>query len=165
MDSCHRFNETSLPNEKEFYSNLNMDGIADSHFKHANESLERFLIKNLSDYHHLYVQNDMLLLADVFESFRNKCIEIYELDPAHFLSAPGLAWQPCLKMNEIKLKLLTDIDMLEMAENESEVEYVTQFIDMQRQIKIYERLQSKHLMYWDSNDLYEGGTVSEITCK
>ena len=116
MDSCHRFNETSLPTEKEFYSNLNMDGIADSHFKHANESLERFLIKNLSDYHHLYVQNDMLLLADVFESFRNKCIEIYELDPAHFLSAPGLAWQPCLKMNEIKLKLLTDIDMLEMAE-------------------------------------------------
>ena len=64
----------------------------------------------------MYVQNDMLLLADIFESFRNKCIEIYELDPAHFLSAPGLAWQPCLKMNEIKLKLLTDIDMLEMAE-------------------------------------------------
>ena len=48
-------------------------------------------LKNLGDYHHLYVQSDTLLFADVFQNFRNKCIEIYELDPAHFLSAPGLA--------------------------------------------------------------------------
>ena len=53
---------------------------------------EEFKLKNLNDYHDLYVQSDTLLLADVFENFRNKCIEIYELDPAHFLSAPGLAW-------------------------------------------------------------------------
>ena len=56
------------------------------------------------------------MLADVFENFRNKCIEIYELDPGHFLSAPGLAWQACLKKTEVKLELLTDVDMLLMVE-------------------------------------------------
>ena len=64
----------------------------------------------------MYVQSDTLLLADVFENFRNECIEIYELDPAHFLSAPELAWQACLKKTEIKSELLTDIDMLLMVE-------------------------------------------------
>ena len=53
-----------------------------------------------------------MLLADVFENFRNKCIKIYKLDPAHFLPAPGLAWQACLKMAKVELQLLTDIDML-----------------------------------------------------
>ena len=73
-------------------------------------------LKNLGDYHHLYVQSDTLLFADVFQNFRNKCIEIYELDPAHFLSAPGLAWQACLKKTKVELELLTDIDMLLMVE-------------------------------------------------
>ena len=73
-------------------------------------------LKNLGEYHDLYVQSDTALLADVFESFRDKCIEIYELDPAHFLSAPGLAWQAYLKKTAIKLELLTDNDMLLMFE-------------------------------------------------
>ena len=64
----------------------------------------------------MYVQSDTLLLVYVFENFRNKCIEIYELDPAYFLSAPGLAWQACLKKTEVKLGLLTDVDMLLMVE-------------------------------------------------
>ena len=72
--------------------------------------------KNLGDYHNLYVQSDTLQLANVFEYFRNKCIEINELDHAHFLSAPGLAWQACLKKTEVKLELLTNIDMLLMVE-------------------------------------------------
>ena len=78
--------------------------------------MEAFQIKNLVEYHDLYVQCDTFLLADVFENFRNKCIEIYKLDPAHFLSAPGLAWQACLKKTKVKLELLTDIDMLLMVE-------------------------------------------------
>ena len=61
----------------------------------------------------MYVQSNILLLADVFENFRNKCIEIYELDPAHFLSAPGLAWQACLKKTEVELELLTNIDVID----------------------------------------------------
>ena len=64
----------------------------------------------------IVVQSDTLLLADVFENFRSKCIEIYELDPAHFLSAPGLAWQACLKKTRVKLEFLTDIDILLMVE-------------------------------------------------
>ena len=77
---------------------------------------DEFKLKNLGDYHDLYVQRDTLLLTDVFENFRNKCIEIYELDPAHFLSAPRLTWQACLKKTEIELELLTDNDMLLMVE-------------------------------------------------
>ena len=77
---------------------------------------EEFKIKNLGKYRDLYVQSDTLLLADVFENFRNKCIEKYEVDTAHFLSAPGLAWQACLKMTEVELELLKDIDILLMAE-------------------------------------------------
>ena len=64
----------------------------------------------------MYVQSDTLLLADVFENFRDRCIDTYKLDPAHFLSAPGLAWQACLKKTGVKLELLTDNDMLMMVE-------------------------------------------------
>ena len=64
----------------------------------------------------MYVQSDTLLLADVFEKFRDKCIEIYGLDPSYFLSATGLAWQACLKKTEVKLELLTDYDMILMIE-------------------------------------------------
>ena len=78
--------------------------------------------------------SDTLLLAHVFENFRNKCIEIYELDPAHFLSAPGLEWQACFKKTEVKLELLTKNDMLLMIQKELEVEYVMQYIGMKKQI-------------------------------
>ena len=68
----------------------------------------------VGEYHDLYVQSDTLLLAYVFENFRNKCIGLYEIDPAHFLSSPGLPWQACLKKRVVKLELLTNIDMLLM---------------------------------------------------
>ena len=77
---------------------------------------KEFKMNNLGDYQNLYVESDIILLADVFENFRNKCIEIYELYLDHFLSAPGLAWQVCLKKREIKLELLTEVDMLLMVE-------------------------------------------------
>ena len=83
---------------------------------HAQKVWEVFKIKNLGEYHDLYVQTDTILLAEIYENFRNKCIEIYRLDPAHFLSAPGLAWQACLKKTGVKLDLLTDKDMLFMIE-------------------------------------------------
>ena len=93
-----------------------MEDITDVDDRHAKRVFKNFNNKNLGDYHYLFVQSDTLLLADVFENFRNKCIEIYELDPAHFLSASGLAWQVCLKKTEVKLELLTDVDMLLMVE-------------------------------------------------
>ena len=116
MDSPQRLDETSLPDKEAFYSNLNMEDITDVDYKHRKTVFEYLINKNLGDYHNLYDQSDTLLLADVFENFRNMCIKVYELDPAHFLSAPGLAWQACLKKKEVKLELLTDVDMLLMVE-------------------------------------------------
>ena len=116
MDSWERFNETSLPDKEAFYSNLNMKDITDVDCKHAKIVFKNLIDKNLGDYHDLYFQSDTLLLADVFENFRNMRIKVYELDLAHFLSAPGLAWQACLKKTEVKLELLTNADMLLMVE-------------------------------------------------
>ena len=101
MDSWQRFDETSLPDKEAFYSNLNMEDITDVDYRHGKTVFE-YLIKNLGDYHDLYVQSDTLLPADGFENFRNMCIKVYEFDSAHFLSAPGLAWQACLKKTEVK---------------------------------------------------------------
>ena len=85
MDSWERFNETSLPPKESFYSELNLEDISDKDYLHVQKVWDVFEIKNLGEYHDLYIQSDTLLLADVFEKFRNTCIEIYELDPAHFL--------------------------------------------------------------------------------
>ena len=79
------------------WERLSEEGISNIDYVHSQKVWEVFEMKNLGEYHDLNVQSHNLLLADVFENFRNKCIEIYELDPAHFLSAPGLAWQACLK--------------------------------------------------------------------
>ena len=81
----------------------------------------------------MYVQSDTLLLTDVFENFRNKCIEIYELDPARFLSALALAWQVCFKKTGVELELLTDIYILLMVEKGVR-QNVMQYIDMLKQI-------------------------------
>ena len=95
-DSWIRFVETSLSDKKKpFYSKLQQEDINDKDYGHAQKVFEENNLKNLGDYHDLYVQGDTLLLADNFENFRNKCTEVYKLDPAHFLSAPRLAWQAC----------------------------------------------------------------------
>ena len=93
-----------------------LEDITDEDHAHVQKVFEELKLKNLVNCHDLYVQSHTLLLADVFENFRNKCIEIYELDPAHFLSTLGLVWQPCLKKKEAELELLTNIDILLMAE-------------------------------------------------
>ena len=93
-----------------------MEDITDVDYKHAKRVFKNLSNKNLGYYHDLYVQSDTLLLADVFENFRNMCIKVYELDPAHFLSASGLAWQTCLKKTEVELELFTDFNMLLMVE-------------------------------------------------
>ena len=116
MDTWEKCDETQLPDKKAFYSKLDLEDITDKDYEHAQKVWKVFGIKNLGEYHDLYVQSNTLLLADVFENFRDKCIEIYELDPAHFLSAPRLAWQACLKKTRVNLELLADIDMLLMVE-------------------------------------------------
>ena len=116
MDNWERFNETSLPSKESFYSKLNMENIDDIDYRHGNNVFNKFKLNNLGDDHDLYVQSDILLLADVFGNFRNTCLKVCELDPAHFLLLPGLAWEACLKKTNVKLELLTDYDMLLMVE-------------------------------------------------
>ena len=91
MDNWKKFTETLLPEKDDFYSHLNMEYITDSDHKHAKRVCKDFKLRNFKEYHVLYVQSNTLLLADVLENFRNSCLEIYELDPAHLLTAPGLA--------------------------------------------------------------------------
>ena len=117
MDNWEKFDETTIPLKEAFYSKLNLEGISDTDYAHAQKVWEVFGIKNCSEYHDLYAQSEALLLADVFENFRDKCNEIYELDPIYFVSAPGLAWQACFKKSGAKLELLTDYEMLLMVEN------------------------------------------------
>ena len=116
MDVWEKFNKTSLPEKEYFYSHLNMEDITDVDYAHVKRVCKDFEIKSLGEYYEWYVQSDTLLLADVIENFRNMCINIYKLDPAKFLSAPGLAWQAALEKTKLKLELLTDIDMLLMLE-------------------------------------------------
>ena len=92
MDSWERFNETSLPSKKEFYNNVNMEDIDEIDYRHDNNVFKSFKLEKLGDYHDLYVKSDTLLLTDVFENFRDMCLKEYDLDPAHFVSLPGLAW-------------------------------------------------------------------------
>ena len=91
-----------------------MENIDDIDYRHGNNVFKRFKLKDLGEYHDLYVQSDTLLLADIFENFRNTCLKVYESDLAHFLLLPGLAWQACLKKANVKLELLTYYDMLLM---------------------------------------------------
>ena len=126
---------------------------------------EEFKLKNLGDYHDFYVQSDTLFLADVFENFRNKCIEIYELDNAHFLSAPGLAWQVWLKMMEVELELLTNIDMLLMPEKGIRggiCQAIHRYAKANNKyMKNYDKdKESSYIQYLDTNNLY-GWTMSQ----
>ena len=159
MDSWEKFNETELPDKESFYSELNKEGITDEDYVHAQKVWDTFNIKYLGEYHDLYVQLDTLQLADVFESFRDKCIEIYQLDPTYFLSAPELAWQVCLKKTGVKLELLTDNDMLSMVENGTRGGMCNAVYRhakaSSKYMKNYNKnIESSYLMYLDANNLY-----------
>ena len=107
MGSCERFNETSLPPKEDFYSELTLEDISDKGYAHTQKVFNEYCT-DMGDSHYLYVQTDTFLLAEVFGKFREKCIEIYRLNPSYFYSAPGLVWQACSKKTDIKLELLTD---------------------------------------------------------
>ena len=115
--------------KKAFYSEFDLEDTTDEDYIHSQKVFKEFRLKNVGEYHGLYVHYDTLLLSDVFANFRNKCIEIYELDPAHILTAPGLAWQAYLKNTGVKLELLTDIDVIK-----TEKRIRGKYVNMQNQI-------------------------------
>ena len=158
MDSRERFNETSLPPKNDFYSELTLEDISDKDYSHAQKVFQEFFT-DIGDYHDFYVQCNTWLLVDVFEKFRDTCIDIYGLDPSYFLSAPGLAWQACLKKTEVKLELLTDYDMILMIEKgirggicQATHRYAKA---NNKYMKNYDKnIESSYLTYLDANNLY-----------
>ena len=115
-DKWEKINETTLLEKEEIYGNLNMKDITDADYIHAKCVCKLFGMKNLGEYHDLYLKSDTLLLADVFENFRERCLKIYQLHPAKFLAAAGLSWQAVLKRTKVKLELLTGIDIKTLEE-------------------------------------------------
>ena len=110
MDSWERFEETKLPPQKSFYNKLSESHISAADYKHGQRVWKAFSCESLGDYHDLYMRTDVLLLADVFESFRDLCLNYYELDPAHYYTTPNFAWDAMLKKTGKQLELLTDYD-------------------------------------------------------
>ena len=118
-----------------------MEDISDEDYIHGQEVFENLKLKKLGEYHDLYLKSDVLLLADVFENFRKMCFEIYKLDPAKFISVPtGLA----LKKTQVKLHLLTDIDMLLMVEKGIR-------IGICDAVHRYAKANNKHMQDYDKN--------------
>lgn len=159
VDNTNKFKETCLPAKEKFYSTLTDEHISDDEYKYAQKVWNYFKCKNFGDYHDIYLRNDVLLLADVFENFRTTCIEAYSIDPAWCYTAPGLAWQAMLKMTKIKLELLDDVDKILFTENgirggivqctkryaEANNKYMTNFDPTKP---------TSYLMYLDFNNLY-----------
>ena len=168
IDRWERFNEESLPIKKTFYSKLYSKGITDEDYAHTKKVWGE--IKNLVEYHDLYIQSDTLLLVDVFENFRGKCIEIYGLDRAYFLSEPELACQACLKKTRVKLQLLTDYDMLLMFEKGIRGRICQEIYRYAKANNKYmnnydRRIILSYLMYLDTNNLHGWAMLRKTSYK
>ena len=110
MDSFEQFEEPQLPPKDAFYISLTEEDIFEIYYTHGQRVFNHFNMADLGDYHNLYLLTDVLLLADTFGNFRDVCLQRYGLDPAHNYTSPGLSWQDALKMTDMELDLLTDID-------------------------------------------------------
>ena len=160
MDTEEKFNDIKLPPREAFYSKLSGRGITKADYKHAWNVWNTFKMKTFKEYHELYNVTDVLLLADVFENFRENSLKTYGLDPVYYFTAPGLAWDACLKITDVELEILSNPDMLLMFEKgirggisiisnrygEANNKYMSQGFKKSELIK--------YLMYLDSNNLY-----------
>ena len=166
MNTEEKFNDTKLPPREVFYSKLSGKGISEKNYKHACNVWNTFKMKTFKDYHKLYNETDVLLLADVFENFRNLCLKIYGLDPVYYYTAPGLAWDACLKMTNINLELLSDPNMLLMFEKgiRGGISIISNRYGEANNKYMGNRFNknklNKYLMYLDANNLY-GCAMSE----
>ena len=169
MTNWDKFKETKLPPREAFYSKLNMAGVREEDYEHARRVWKEFGLKDLGEYHDLYLKTDVILLANVFEEFRKICLKKYGLDPAHFYTAPGLAWKACLKKTRIRLELLLDPDMVLMFERGIRGG-ITQSVNrwakannpyMGSEFDLDEK--TNYLQYLDANNLYGMGNVSTFT--
>ena len=159
MDDFEKFKKQSLPKKTSFFSRLTQKKVSDEDFEHAQRVWKEFELKNMGDFHDLYLKTDVLLLADVMENFRKLCEKHYGLDPAHFFTVPGMAWDAMLKMTEVDLELLEDVDQLLMIEKGIRGGISNAF---KRYAKANNKfmqsfdpeLKSSFIVYLDANNLY-----------
>ena len=160
MNGIKKFSEEKLPPKEAFYSKLNDCGVSDEDYERAQLIWKEFEIKNLGEYHDLYLKSDVLLLADVFEEFRNICLKNYSLDPAWYYTSPGLSWDALLKHSEVKLELLTDPDKLLLFEKgiRGGISMISNRYGQANNKYMEEKYDpshpSKYLAYLDANNLY-----------
>ncbi|XP_046750606.1 uncharacterized protein LOC124413864 [Diprion similis] len=170
MDSWEKLEDVKLPPEEKFYSKLNNQDILDNDYAHACEVWQAFNLKTLGEYSDLYLQTDVSLLAVVFENFRQNCYAMYNLDPLHYFTAPGLSFDAMLKCTSIELEILTDIDMLMFIEKDIRGG-VSQCCN--RYAKANNRymghafnlaLEESHLINFDVNNLYVAAISFDLPC-
>ena len=159
VSSIKKLSESKLPPKEKFYSKLNDEHITEDDYIHAKKVWHTFDCKTIKDYHDLYLKSDVLLLADVFENFRKTCLKHYNLDPAHYYTSPGLAWDACLKETKQQLQLLTDYDMLMMFERgiRGGISHISKRYSEanNKYMKDYDpSKETKFIQYLDANNLY-----------
>ena len=165
MNSFEKFNETKLPKIEDFYSSLNKESISIGDYEYAQKVWKEFEIKNLGEWHDLYLKCDACQLADVFENFRKTAYSNYKLDPAWSWTAPGLSWDGMLFKKGVTIENFSDMEMYELIEKnirggmcsvgpERHCEVMNKYIDTEY------KGQNEYLMYFDMTNLY-GKAMSE----
>ena len=154
-----KFDWSCLPDKKCFYSSLKERGITDEEYDRACKVWNVFSMKTFGEYHDLYLKCDVLLLCDIFEKFIDTCLEYYGLDPCHYFSSPGLAWYAMLKMSDIRLRLIDDIDMHLFIEKgmRGGISYIAKrYCKANNEfVNGYDSsLEKSFITYWDVNNLY-----------
>ena len=156
-----KLQETHLPPRAAFYNDLQDEALSEEDYCHAQRVWDTFQLRTLGEYHDLYLKTDVLLLADVFENFRKVCLATYKLDPAHYISAPGLSWDSMLRTTKVELDLITDPDMHLFLEKgmRGGISMISHRYAEARNPHMAEYTSQpssppSYIAYWDANNLY-----------
>ena len=165
VDSFNKFDWSCLPSKECFFSSLKGKSIGDEEYDRACKVWKVFGMKTFGEYHDLYLKCDVLLLYDVFEKFIDTCLEYYGLDPCHYFSSPGLAWDAMLKMSGVRLRLIDNVDVHLFIEKgmRGGISYIAKRYCRANNelVEGYDDgMEKNFIAYWDVNNLY-GATILE----